>query len=133
MTRTEGRSNKPEDSPFPRMVDMWFLAMCMAVKEGLQPVEELEGPTYKAIEGVVLGSDVWRSDAIMLVAIAYTGGIEITSSASEMMKIANGFAVAGLPILVARLEERGGDTALDYLSDEVVRMLDEGANGGNAM
>lgn len=123
LTRTEGSKNNPEDSPFPRMVDMWFLAMCLAVREGLAPVMDVKGATYKAIEGVVFGSDLWRSNAIMLIAIAHTGGIQVTANQNEMMRIANGFAIAGLPTLIARLEERGGDTALDYLSDEMLEIL----------
>jgi len=123
LTRTEGSKNNPEDSPFPRMVDMWFLAMCLAVKEGLAPIMDVEGATYKAIEGVVLGSDPWRSNAIMLIAIAHAGGIDISSNPNEMMKIANGFAIAGLPNLIGRLEARGGETALDCLSDEMSELL----------
>lgn len=125
LTRTEGSKNSPEDSPFPRMVDMWFLAICLAVSEGLAPVTEVEGKAYKAIEGVVFGSDPWRSNAIMLIAIAQTGDIDVTTQPHEMMRIANGLAIAGLPKLIARLEERGGDTALDHLSDEMLAVLDE--------
>lgn len=119
LTRTEGSRNNPEDSPFPRMVDMWFLALCIAVKEGLKPEAEIKGKTYKAIEGVVFGSDSWRSSALMLLAIAHSGDVEITDKPHEMMRIANGYALAGLPRLIAILDEREGDTALDYLSDIV--------------
>ena len=122
LTRTEGSRNNPEDSPFPRMVDMWFQALCIAVKEGLKPETDTSGKTYKAIEGVVFGSDIWRSNALMLLAIAHTGDIEITNRPHEMMRIANAYALAGLPRLIAILEERGGDTALDYLSDVVAEM-----------
>ena len=122
LTRTEGSRNNPEDSPFPRMVDMWFLALCIAVKENLTPVSEPKGRTYKAIEGVVFGSDSWRSNALMLLAVAHSGDVEITDKPHEMMNIANGYALAGLPRLIAILAEREGDTALDYLSDIVSEM-----------
>lgn len=122
LTRAEGSKNSAEDSPFPRMVDMWFLALCLAAREGLNPAE-IDGPKYKAIEGVVLGSDLWRSNVIMLVAIAHAGDIEITSSPQDMMKIANGYAIAGLPGLIALLEARGGDAALDHLSDEILDLM----------
>ena len=117
LTRTEGSRNNPEDSPFPRMVDMWFLAMCIAVKEGLSPEFDTQGKTYKAIEGVVFGSDTWRSNALMLVAIAHTGDVAVATKPHEMMRIANAYALAGLPRLISILNERGGDVALDYLSD----------------
>ena len=124
LTRTEGSQNSPEHSPFPRMVDMWFLALCIAVKEGLKPGPPVKGKTYKAIEGVVFGSDSWRSNALMLLAIAHTGDIQVTNQPHEMMRIANAYALAGLPRLIAILEERGGDTALDYLSDAVVELME---------
>jgi hypothetical protein len=119
LTRTEGSRNNPEDSPFPRMVDMWFTALCIAVKEELTPELETEGKSYKAIEGTVFGSDNWRSNALMLLAIAHTGDIEIADKPHEMMRIANAYALAGLPRLISILGEREGDTALDYLSDYV--------------
>ena len=125
LTRAEGSRNDPEDSPFPRMVDMWFLALCIAVKENLKPELEPKGKTYKAIEGVVFGSDSWRSNALMLLAVASSGDIAITDKPHEMMRIANGYAIAGLPRLIAILDEREGDTALDYLSDIVSEMTRE--------
>ena len=125
LTRTEGSRNNAEDSPFPRMVDMWFLALCIAFKENLKPALESRGKTYKAIEGVVFGSDSWRSNALMLLAIAHSGKVEITDKPQEMMRIANGYALAGLPRLIAILEEREGDTALDYLSDIISDMTQE--------
>ena len=123
LTRTEGSRNNPENSPFPRMVDMWFLAMCIAVKEGLSPEFDTQGKTYKAIEGVVFGSDAWRSNALMLVAIAYTGDVSVATKPHEMMRIANAYALAGLPRLIGILDERGGDVALDYLSDFIREAL----------
>ncbi len=124
LTRVEGAQNRPEHSPFPRMVDMWFLALCIAVKEGLKPEFKVQGKTYKPIEGNVFGSDSWRSNALMLLAVAHTGEVKVTDQPREMMRIANAYALAGLPRLIAILEERGGDTALDYLSDAVVEMME---------
>lgn len=123
LTRTEGSRNTPEDSPFPRMVDMWFFAVCLAVKEGLEPEFERKGKTYKAIEGVALGGDGWRSNALLLLAIAHAGKVDVVRSPGEMMRIANAYALAGLPRLIAILEDRGGDLALDHLSDAVLEMI----------
>lgn len=120
LTRYEGSKNNPEDSPFPRMVDMWFLGICIAVKKELNPVFDKKGKTYKAIEGSVLGTDIWRSNALMLLAIAHEGTIEIANNPNDMMKIANAYAIAGLTLLISILEDRGGDTALDYISDIMV-------------
>ena len=119
LTRTEGSRNNPEDSPFPRMVDMWFLAICIAMKEGLSPDFEPKGKTYKAIEGAVFTNDPWRSNALMLLAIAHTEDVEIVSKPNDMIRVANAYALAGLPRLIGVLKERGGEAALDYLSDFV--------------
>lgn len=123
QTRTEGSRNNPEDSPFPRMVDMWFFAVCLAVKEDLKPETKPKGKLYKAMEGVVLSSDPWRSDALILLAIARTGKVEVTQDPNEMLRIANAYALAGLKRLITILEERGEDTALDHLSDAVLEMI----------
>lgn len=80
------------------------------------------GKTYKAIEGAVFGSDSWRSNALMLLAVAHTEDVEVTDRPHEMMRIANAYALAGLPRLITILEEREGDTALGYLSDIVADM-----------
>jgi len=105
------------------MVDMWFLAMCIAVKEELTPETNPKGKTYKAIEGNALGGDSWRSNALMLLAIAISGDISVADRPHDMMRIANSYAIAGLPRLIAILEERGNDTALDYFSDVMVDMM----------
>ena len=119
LTRSEGTRNSPEDSPFPRMVDMWFLAICIAVEEGLSPVFDPQGETYKAIEGAVFSTDPWRSNALMLIAIAHTGDVAVIAKPHEMMRIANAYALAGLPRLIGLLNGREGDVALDCLSDFV--------------
>jgi hypothetical protein len=123
LTRAEGSRNDAETSPFPRMVDMWFMALCVAVKEGLRPDLDHREKMYKAINGDVFGSDPWRSNALMLLAISHAGSAEVTNDPHEMMRIANGYAIAGLPRLISLLENRGGDTALDHLSDEVEKMI----------
>jgi len=114
----EGKGSSPVHQPFRRNVDIWFFAIMMAVKKGLK-ASSPSGKTYKAAEGVVLASDSWRPTALTLLAISETGRAEVVDSPSEMMKIANGFAHSGFPLVFSLLSERGEDTALDYLSDEI--------------
>ena len=108
-----------EENPFPRMIDMWFLSIGIAVHKGLKPEFDVRGPTYKAMEGVVLGSDSWRSDALVLLAIAYEEDIGIAEKPAEMMRIANAYANAGLPDLISLLQNRDGDAPLDFLCEEI--------------
>ncbi len=122
VQRREGKGARPVHQPFARNIDMWFTAICLAVRKNLKP----SGPTgksYKAAEGVVLSSDPWRPTALMLLAIADTDDASIVNRPGEMLRIATGYAVAGLPELLAILEEREGDTALDFLSERVENLL----------
>jgi len=126
LTRIDGSQNDPEDCPFPRMVDMWFMAICIAAKEGLKPILENKDKTYKAINGAVFGSDIWRSNAMMLLAIADTGDVTITDRPHDMIRIANAYALAGLPRLISILEDgKKGDTVLDHLSDYIMELIQE--------
>jgi hypothetical protein len=108
--------------PFPRMVDFWFLAICVAVKLKLKPVD-LEGrDTYKVIEGSAVISPEWRADALRLIAISESGEIDIVQDPRRMMRIANGLAFAGMPRLIEILEQSPDDEMFG-LSDELVAML----------
>ena len=122
VQRREGKSARPEHQPFDRNVDFWFAAICIAVRKGLAPTAP-SGKTYKAAEGVALGTPDWRPTALTLLAIADSGEASVVERPSEMMRIANGYAHVGFPELLEILESRGGDTALDHLSEAVEAML----------
>lgn len=101
--RTGGRSNI-NDSPFPRMVDLWFLSICIAVRFGMEPTDLGKSVTYKIIEGSIFANDPLRIYALMLIAIKKTGSLEIVSEPRQVMNLANGLAVAGLPKVVEMLQ-----------------------------
>jgi hypothetical protein len=109
-------------SPFPRMVDLWFLAVCTAARLQLKPVDISKLETYKIIEGSIFSSDPWRVTALMLVAIAETGEVEIVGEPRRMMSIANGLAVAGLPRVLEMLKE-GSDEPIWNLSEAIEQLL----------
>src|SRR3979490_3190382 len=71
-----------DQSPFPRMVDLWFLAVSVAARLDLE--------TRKIIEGSIFGSDPWRVHTLMLIAIGKTGDVQIVSEPRKMMALANG-------------------------------------------
>jgi hypothetical protein len=122
VQRQSGKSARAVHQPFARNIDMWFAAICIAVKKGLRPVAPT-GKLYKAAEGVVLSSDAWRPTALMLLAIGDTGDVTIISRPGDMLRIASNYAAAGLPELFGILDERGGDTALDHLSERIEQLL----------
>ena len=63
--------------------------------------------TYKAAEGIILGSDEWHPTALTLLAIAETEDAEIVNSSAEMIRIASEYAHAGFPFLFSLLDELG--------------------------
>jgi hypothetical protein len=125
VQKKEGKAARATNQPFARNVDMWFFALCLAVKKGLVPTP-YSGKTYKAAEGVVLGSDPWRPTVLTLLAIGDTKDVSIIDRPGDMFRIANNYAMAGLPELLALLDERKGDTPLDHLC-EVVEGIIRGA------
>ena len=117
----EGRALM-DNNPFPRMVDCWFLAVCVAARLGLEPAETKGVPSKKIIEGSIFSTDPARVHALMLVAINHTGSIDIVTDPRRMMAIANGLAVAGLPKVLDMLKVGDGDPIWN-LSDAVEGLL----------
>ncbi|NTG16350.1 hypothetical protein G6L05_21580 [Agrobacterium rhizogenes] len=108
--------------PFHRMVDFWFMGIAVAVKRGLRPAN-LDGlATYKPIEGAAIASLEWRIHALKLIAIAESDDPGIVTDGRAMMKIANGLAFAGMPVLIELLERNPDEESL-ALCDELVEML----------
>jgi hypothetical protein len=123
-SQTTGGSTVAElnRKPFPRMVDFWFLAICVAVRKGLKPVDLDGQETYKAIEGAAIVSPEWRTQALRLIAIAETKNPEVVKDPRQMMRIANGLAFAGMPHLIEILEQNPDDEAF-CLADDLVALL----------
>ena len=124
FTRYCQRSADPtiDQSPFPRMVDLWFLAVCVAARLGLEPCDMTKQKTRKIIDGSIFGSDPWRVHILMLIAIGKTGDVEIVSDPRKMMTLANGLAVAGLPDVIEMLKD-GNAEPIWNLSDAVDSIL----------
>ncbi|MBW1715819.1 MAG: hypothetical protein JRJ77_08350 [Deltaproteobacteria bacterium] len=122
--RTSGRSNI-NDSPFPRMVDLWFLSICIAVRLDMEPANFGKSDTYKIIEGSIFANDPLRIHALMLIAIKKTGSVEIVSEPRQIMNLANGLAVAGLPKVVEMLQD-GDAEPIWNISDALDEILRKG-------
>lgn len=123
VQRREGRTARATHQPFARNIDMWFTAICVAVKKGVKAEPPSASKSYKAAEGVVLSSDAWRPTALMLLAVGDSEDPSIVDRPGDMLRIAGGYAAAGLPMLLTMLQERGGDTALDHLSERFEELL----------
>ena len=124
FTRYCQRSAKAviDQSPFPRMVDLWFLSVCTAARLKLEPADVSKYDTRKIIDGSIFGSDPWRVHTLMLIAISQSGDVQIVSEPRKMMALANGLAVAGLPKVIEMLKD-GDAEPIWNLSDAVDLLL----------
>lgn len=111
-----------DQSPFPRMVDLWFLSVCVAARLGLEPSDITKYDTRKIIDGSIFGSDPWRVHTLMLISIEKSGDVQIVSEPRKMMALANGLAVAGLPKVIEMLKQ-GDAEPIWNLSDAVDSLL----------
>ena len=111
-----------DQSPFPRMVDLWFLSVCVAGRLGLEPGDITKFDTRKIIDGSIFGSDPWRVHTLMLIAIGKSGDVQIVAEPRKMMTLANGLALAGLPKVIDMLKE-GDAEPIWNLSDAVDDLL----------
>lgn len=120
--RTGGKSSI-DQSPFPRMVDLWFLSICLAVRLGFEPADLGNTDNYKIIEGSIFGNDPLRIHALMLIAIKQTGDVNIVSEPRQVMALANGLAVAGLPKVTEMLQDGEAEPIWNVSDalDEIIR------------
>ncbi|MGO3933689.1 hypothetical protein NP284_35905 [Rhodopseudomonas pseudopalustris] len=103
--QTHGRA-LIDQSPFPRMVDFWFAGLALAARKGLKPIDLGKDP-FKFIDGSIFDRDSWRVQAVMLIAIAVEGNVDIVGEPRKIIALANGLAAAGIPHVVDML--RDGD------------------------
>ena len=111
-----------DQSPFPRMIDLWFLSICVATRLGLDPVDIPKSKTTKIAEGIIFSSDPWRIHVLMLIAIAKKGDVHIVSKPNDIIKLASGLAVAGLPKVIEMLKD-GDDVPIWNLSESIDEIL----------
>ena len=122
-----GSSSNLDQTPFYRMVDMWFLALCVSIKKNLSPVDLAsysENEKYKIIDGSIFGSNPWRIQFLLLLGIAMSDDINIVNQPRKIMTLANSLAVAGLPEVIAMLKE-GTDEPIWNLGDSIEALIEE--------
>ena len=88
----------------------------------MAPTALEKSDTYKIIEGSIFANDPLRIHALMLIAIKETGSVEIASEPRQIMNIANGLAIAGLPKVVDMLQE-GDAEPIWNISDALDEIL----------
>ena len=117
-----GRRTSTNLSPFPRKVDLWFAGVSLAARKNLKPIDLTKQKTVDIINGSIFNTDSWQVQAVMLIAIAIDGNLEIVLNPRRMMDIANGLAAAGVPHIVEMLDE-GGQNPIRNLSEALYDLL----------
>ena len=118
------RSTSVDHSPFPRMVDLWWVGLALAARQEMPP-ESLANRSLTHFEnGQILDRDSWRVQFLMLLALRITGEIEIVTRPTEIVSIANGLAATGVPLVINLLQESNLDPIWN-LTEALKKMLSE--------
>lgn len=113
-----------DQSPFPRMVDLWFLSLCVAASLDLEPADINKYETTKIIDGSIFSSDPWRIHILMLIAISKSDTVEIVAEPRKIINLASGLAIAGLPKIIEMIKD-GDSEPIWNLSDAIDELLRE--------
>lgn len=114
-----------DESPFPRMIDFWFLSVCAACRLGLNPADTTKYKTVKIADASIFGKDSWRIHMLMLIAISRSGDVSIVSEPNQMLSIVNALAGVGIPEVIAMLKN-GSAEPIWNLSDAIDLLLRKG-------
>lgn len=119
QTRPEGGRADPTQSPFPRYVDFWFLAVCVGAAQSTKLPDEPAGGWRGFITGSEgLGSDGWRIDLLELLAIAAKDDAAVVGEPREVLDVANRYAAAGVPQVLEWLKS-GQSDPIDNVLDRL--------------
>lgn len=89
-------------SPFRRMVDFWFLALCLGAKNYSGTRRAATG-LADIVDGNIFASDPWRVSYLSLLAIGLTNDPDIIREPASVMELLNELAAAGTPQLLSLL------------------------------
>jgi hypothetical protein len=95
--QARAESRDLDATPFPRMVDMWWCALGVGVREGRRTA--LGDKPTKFADGAILSSDPWRVTHLSLIAVGDEGA-EVLDRPGEVIRIACEYAATGSEWLV---------------------------------
>ena len=94
-------SKNRDDIPFARIVDVWWIALCIGIQEGNRTKVDSKEWHQFIRAGEVLPSNPWRVFQLQIMAIGETGNTDILSKPGEIVAMANEYAATGLPLLLS--------------------------------
>lgn len=116
-----GTKPSPDDSPFERQLDIWFLAVCLGANAKKRTKLTKH---HRFITGEILSRDPYRIELLELLAIAYSNDPWILQRPSEMIEMANEFAASGFQRLFNLLKE-GNAKPIWNLTDGLIDLIQE--------
>lgn len=104
-----GKSRRPDEAPFRRLIDFWFTAIAWAVHEGFEAAERASGSKFVSIgpnpQDVRHVSDD-RVALLRILAVAEFGfDSQEIKDASQIVELGNRYAERGGAALVSKLRE----------------------------
>lgn len=96
-----GPRPSPDDSPFPRQVDFWFLAVCIGAKNRDRKAEVNKWHRFNI--GTVL--DPHMVELLELLAISIEGDAWVIEKPSRVIEISNELAAIGVPEVIDMLND----------------------------
>jgi len=113
-----GTRPPPDDSPFERQIDIWFLAVCIGARKD----KRTKIKSYRFITGELLSRDPYRIESLELLAVSYTDDPWILERPSEIMDLANELAATGLAEIIDMLKD-GSAKPIWNLTDNLTELL----------
>lgn len=95
--QARAESRDLDATPYPRMIDMWWTALCVGLREGRR--SPLGEKPAKFADGAILSSDPWRVTHIGLIAVAEEGP-DVLERPADVIRIVSEYAAAGSEWLV---------------------------------
>lgn len=114
-----GTRPPPDDSPFERQIDIWFLAVCIGARKGKRT--QIIKP-HRFITGELLSRDPYRIESLELLAVSYTDDPWILERPSEIMDLVNELAATGLAEIIDMLKD-GSAKPIWNLTDNLTELL----------
>ena len=118
--QTKAQRSSIDRCPFPRMVDFWFTGLSLAARKQLPPVELAGIKTSEFVDGTIFDRDSWRIQFLMLIAIAVADDVAVVREPHKIMRIANGLAATGVPLVAEMLRS---SEPIWSLSDALEKVL----------
>jgi len=120
-----GARPSPDDSPFERQIDIWFMAACIGVRKGKR-TKVVKSKSHRFAYGELLSRDPHRIESLELLAVSYTDDPWILEKPSEIIDLANELAATGLAEIIDML--KGGNAKPVWnLTDNLVELFPLGS------